>query len=96
MPEAAAWVPLDRPDTVGGGNSGRTVAIASTRPPKHCYFAQPGRALSYAQCGATWTPLMDSALTLAIGAVVISPSDPTTFGLGRANPGCVAAAALSA
>src|SRR5262249_19581905 len=37
--------------------------------------------------GTTWTPLMDNALTLAIGAVTIDPIDPTTVyvGTGEAN-----------
>ncbi len=32
--------------------------------------------------GTTWTPLMDSAMSLAIGAVAIAPSDPTTVFVG--------------
>ncbi len=37
--------------------------------------------------GATWTPLLDDALTLAIGSVAIAPSDPTTIyvGTGESN-----------
>ncbi|MCY7344900.1 MAG: VCBS repeat-containing protein [Pyrinomonadaceae bacterium] len=32
--------------------------------------------------GATWTPLLDGALSLAIGSVTLSPSDPTTVFVG--------------
>src|SRR5207237_9010475 len=37
--------------------------------------------------GASWVPLMDSALSLAIGAVTIDPNDPTRVlvGTGEAN-----------
>jgi hypothetical protein len=37
--------------------------------------------------GATWTPLMDSALSLAIGAITIDPLDPTRVfvGTGEGN-----------
>jgi len=37
--------------------------------------------------GQTWTPLMDNALTLAVGAVTIDPLDPTTLfvGTGEGN-----------
>ncbi|MBS1795946.1 MAG: proprotein convertase P-domain-containing protein [Acidobacteria bacterium] len=37
--------------------------------------------------GATWTPLMDSALSLAIGAVAIAPTDPDTVYVGTGEPG---------
>jgi hypothetical protein len=32
--------------------------------------------------GTTWTPIMDNALTLAIGSITISPTDPTTLFVG--------------
>ena len=32
--------------------------------------------------GAHWTPIMDSALTLAIGSITLSPTDPTTLFVG--------------
>ncbi|HEX6124460.1 MAG TPA: hypothetical protein VFZ23_03730, partial [Pyrinomonadaceae bacterium] len=32
--------------------------------------------------GAHWTPIMDSALSLAIGSITISPTDPTTLFVG--------------
>jgi hypothetical protein len=37
--------------------------------------------------GATWTPLMDTALSLAIGSIAIDPLDPTTLivGTGEGN-----------
>jgi len=32
--------------------------------------------------GTTWTPMMDNAMTLAIGSITFSPTDPTTIFVG--------------
>lgn len=84
-PEAVIWTPLGpAPIPVGGGNSGRTSAIAihPTNPDIAYVGTAQGGLYRTLNGGATWTPLMDSALTLAIGAVAIAPSDPTTVYVG--------------
>ncbi|HEY0426742.1 MAG TPA: VCBS repeat-containing protein [Pyrinomonadaceae bacterium] len=64
--------------------SGRTSAIAvhPTNPNIVYVGTAQGGLYRTLNGGATWTPLLDGALTLAIGAVAISPSDPTTVFVG--------------
>jgi len=97
-PESAldAWVPIG-PAPIPNGQtttvvtpvSGRVTAIdVHPTNPNIVYVgtAQGGLYRSL-NGGATWTPLMDNALSLAVGAVTISPSDPTTVyvGTGESN-----------
>lgn len=87
VPEAAAWKPLGPapiPVNASTSYSGRVSAIAvhPTNPDIVYVGAAQGGLYRSLNGGATWTPLMDSALTLAIGAVAISPSDPTTIYVG--------------
>ncbi len=84
VPEAASWVPLG-PNPIPGVNwSGRTSAIAvhPTNPDIAYVGTAQGGLYRTLNGGQTWTPLMDGALTLAIGAVAIAPSDPTTVYVG--------------
>jgi FG-GAP-like repeat len=88
----SAWVPLGpAPIPVSGSTSysGRTVAIAvhPTNPNIVYAGAAQGGLYRSVNGGATWTPLMDSALSLAIGAVAISPSDPSTVYVGTGEAG---------
>lgn len=86
LPLVSQWQPLGpAPIPVGtSSNSGRTSAIAvhPTNPNIVYVGAAQGGLYRTLNGGATWTPLLDSALTLAIGAVTISPSDPTTVFVG--------------
>lgn len=87
QPELPAWVPLGPapiPVNASVTNSGRVSAIAvhPTDPNIVYVGAAQGGLYRTLNGGATWTPLMDSALTIAIGAVAISPSDPTTIYVG--------------
>jgi len=87
QPEAASWVPLGpAPIPIGASNgySGRVSAIAvhPTNPNIVYVGAAQGGLYRTLNGGATWTPLMDKAMTIAIGAVAIAPSDPTTVYVG--------------
>ena len=86
----ASWTPIGpAPIPVSGSTSysGRVSAIAvhPTNPDIAYVGTAQGGLYRTLDGGATWTPLMDSALTLAIGAVAIAPSDPTTIFVGRLN-----------
>ncbi len=93
----AAWTeigpnPIPNGQVVSGSQlpvSGRTVAIAVHPTNANILYvgtAQGGLFRSI-DGGTTWTPLMDNALSLAVGAVAICPSQPETIyvGTGEAN-----------
>jgi photosystem II stability/assembly factor-like uncharacterized protein len=80
-----SWRPIGpAPILVSGGNSGRVSAIAvhPTNPNIAYVGAAQGGLYRTLNGGATWTPLMDSALSLSIGAIAIAPSDPTIVFVG--------------
>ncbi len=92
LPEAAMWQPLGpAPIPVNGtiSYSGRVASIAvhPTNPNIVYVGTAQGGLYRTLNGGASWTPLMDSALSLAIGAVAISPSDPTTVFVGTGEAG---------
>lgn len=64
--------------------SGRVTSIAvhPTNPDIAYVGAAQGGLYRTLDGGATWTPLMDNALTLAIGSIAISPSSPSTIFVG--------------
>ncbi|HEX3100963.1 MAG TPA: hypothetical protein VHQ01_04185, partial [Pyrinomonadaceae bacterium] len=83
----AAWTPLGPapiPVNSTTSYSGRVSAIAvhPTNPDIAYVGTAQGGLYRTLDGGATWTPLMDNALTIAIGAVAIAPSDPTTIFVG--------------
>jgi photosystem II stability/assembly factor-like uncharacterized protein len=92
QPQSAMWQPLGPapiPVNATTSYSGRVSAIAvHPNNPNIVYVgtAQGGLYRSL-NGGASWTPLMDNALSLAIGAVAISPSDPTTVFVGTGEAG---------
>lgn len=69
--------------------SGRVTAIAihPTNPNIVYLGTASGGFYRTLDGGATWTPLLDAALTMSIGAVAIDPIDPTTVfvGTGEGN-----------
>lgn len=77
------------PIPVGVPTSGRVSAIAvhPTNPDIAYVGAAQGGLYRTLNGGATWTPLLDNALTLAVGAVAIAPSDPTTVYVGTGESG---------
>lgn len=68
--------------------SGRTSAIAvhPTNPNIAYVGTADGGLYRTLNGGATWTALLDNALTLAIGSVAIAPSDPTIVYVGTGEP----------
>jgi photosystem II stability/assembly factor-like uncharacterized protein len=68
--------------------SGRVSAIAvHPANPEIAYVgAAQGGVFRTTNGGATWTPIMDGALSLAIGAIAFAPNDPTTILVGTGEP----------
>ena len=64
--------------------SGRTISIAvhPTNPNIVYVGTAQGGLYRTTDGGTTWTPLLDNALSLAIGAVAICPSQPETIYVG--------------
>src|SRR5262249_19073605 len=88
---SSAWspigpAPIPNGQTVGVSNpvSGRVSAIAvhPTDPNIAYVGAAQGGVYRTLDGGATWTPIFDGALTLSIGALAISPLNPTTVFVG--------------
>jgi hypothetical protein len=69
--------------------SGRvlTIAVHPTNPDIVYVGTAQGGLYRSLNGGLSWTPLMDDALSLAVGAVTIDPLDPTTLfvGTGEGN-----------
>lgn len=78
------WQPLGPAPISGVNNSGRVTCIAvhPTNPNIAYVGTAQGGLYRTLNGGAVWTPMMDSALSLAIGAVAIAPSDPTIVYVG--------------
>lgn len=68
--------------------SGRTTAIAvhPTNPDIVYVGTAQGGLYRSTDGGTTWTTMMDSALSLAIGAVAVAPSQPDTVYVGTGEP----------
>ena len=91
----AAWTPLG-PDPIPNGQtvsvstpvSGRVTAIDvhPTNPDLVYVGTAQGGVYRSLDGGATWTPLLDAGLSLAVGAVRIAPSQPETVYIGTGEP----------
>src|SRR5664279_3678629 len=94
---APAWTPLG-PDPIPNGQtasknpvavSGRVTAIAVDSADANTLYVGTAQGGLYRtqNGGTTWTPLMDSALSLAIGAITIDPlnHDVVFVGTGEGN-----------
>lgn len=68
--------------------SGRTTAIAvhPTNPNIVYVGAAQGGLYRSTDGGTNWTPLLDNALSLAVGAVAIAPSSPDVVYVGTGEP----------
>jgi hypothetical protein len=88
----APWTPIGPapiPNGQFGPVSGRTIAIAvhPTNPNIVYVGAAQGGLYRSTDGGTNWTPLMDGALSLAIGAIAIAPSQPDTIYVGTGEAG---------
>ena len=84
---ASTWQPLGPapiPVSATTSYSGRVSAIAvhPTNPNIVYVGTAQGGLYRTLDGGANWTPMLDGALSLAIGSVAIAPSDPTTVFVG--------------
>lgn len=92
----AAWTeigpnPIPNGQTLVGPQfpvSGRTIAIAvhPTNPNIVYVGTAQGGLYRSVNGGATWTTMLDNALSLAIGAIAIAPSQPDTIYVGTGEP----------
>jgi photosystem II stability/assembly factor-like uncharacterized protein len=87
----ASWRPLGPAPIPNGSTGGRidpasgrvsAIAVHPTNPNIAYVGAAQGGLYRTLDGGATWTALLDDALSLAIGSVAISPSDPTIVYVG--------------
>lgn len=82
--------PIPNGQTVGISTavSGRTVAIVvhPTDPNIAYVGTAQGGLYRTTNGGATWTPLMDGALSLAIGTLTLAPSNPEILFVGTGEP----------
>src|SRR5258705_11986803 len=92
----APWIPLGpapitNGQTVGVSTpvSGRTISIAvhPTNPNIVYVGAAQGGLYRSTDGGTNWTALLDSGLSLAIGAIAIAPSQPDTIYVGTGETG---------
>ncbi len=76
--------PAPIPVNASTSYSGRVVALAvhPTNPMIVYAGAAQGGVYRSSNGGASWTQLMDSALTQSIGSIAISPADPSTVFIG--------------
>ena len=95
-PSATTWTELGPAPIPNGQTNGTSVPVSgrvsaiAVHPsnPNIIYVgAAQGGVYRSLDGGASWTPLMDSALTLAIGAIAIDPINPSTVfvGTGEGN-----------
>ncbi len=91
-----AWRPMGPAPIPNGQTTGRvdpvsgrtvTLAVHPTNPNTVYAGAAQGGVYRSLDGGNSWTPIMDSALTLATGFIAISPSDPTTVFVGTGEAG---------
>ena len=87
----AVWQPLGPAPIPNGQTVGRTdpvsgrvsaIAVHPTNPNIVYVGTAQGGLYRSLDGGANWTPLLDNALSLAIGSVAIAPSDPSIVYVG--------------
>ncbi len=83
--------PIPNGQVVSGAQlpvSGRTIAIAVHPSDPNIVFVGTAQGGLYRSMdgGTTWTPLLDNAMSLAIGTIAISPSQPSTIYVGTGEP----------
>jgi hypothetical protein len=88
-PLGPAPIPNGQTTAVSQAVSGRVTVIAVHPTNENIVYVGTAQGGLYRSLngGTSWTPLMDSALSLAIGSIAIDPVDPTTLvvGTGEGN-----------
>src|SRR5262249_42606993 len=88
-PLGPAPIPNGQTTGVSQAVSGRVTAIAIHPTHENIVYVGTAQGGVYRSLngGTSWTPLTDSALSLAVGSIVIDPLDPTTLlvGTGEGN-----------
>ncbi|MEJ7622557.1 MAG: carboxypeptidase regulatory-like domain-containing protein [Pyrinomonadaceae bacterium] len=93
----AAWTPIGpapipnaqvgtAPVTTASGRV-LSIAVHPTNPDIVYVGTAQGGLYRSTNGGTSWTPLMDSALSLAIGALALAPSNPEVLYVGTGEPG---------
>ncbi len=92
----AAWTeigpnPIPNGQTVTGAQlpvSGRTISIAVHPTDSNIVYVGTAQGGLYRSLngGTTWTPMLDKALSLTVGAIAIAPSQPDTVYVGTGEP----------
>jgi photosystem II stability/assembly factor-like uncharacterized protein len=83
-----APIPLGQTDTTRANVSGRTTAIAVHPTNPNIVYAGTAQGGVYRSTdgGTNWTPILDAAQSLAVGAIAIAPSQPETIYVGTGEP----------
>ncbi len=83
-----APIPNGQTQTTTTAVSGRVISIAVHPTNANIVYVGTAQGGLYRTTdgGTNWTPLMDSALSLAIGAIAIAPSQPETVYVGTGEP----------
>src|SRR5689334_1077352 len=88
-PLGPAPIPNGQTTAVSQAVSGRVTVIAVHPTNENIVYVGTAQGGLYRSLngGTSWTPLMDNALSLAIGSIAIDPLDPTTLvvGTGEGN-----------
>lgn len=81
-------IPNSQVEFGSGSASGRVISIAVHPANADIVYVGTAQGGLYRSTngGTNWTRLMDSALSLAIGAIAISPSQPETIYVGTGEP----------
>ncbi|HMT07722.1 MAG TPA: VCBS repeat-containing protein [Pyrinomonadaceae bacterium] len=86
----AAWTAIGPNPIIAGSArySGRTIAIAVHPTNADIVYVGTAQGGLYRSTngGTSWTPLMDGAQSLAIGAIAIAPSNPEIVYVGTGEP----------
>jgi photosystem II stability/assembly factor-like uncharacterized protein len=87
-PIGPAPIPNGQTQAPSGPVSGRTVSIAvhPTNPNIVYVGTAQGGLYRSLDAGVNWTPIFDSAMSLAIGALALAPSDPEILYVGTGEP----------
>ena len=82
------WRPLGPSDAIGGKSMGRVTCIAFDPKNANVMYlcAADGGVWKSTDGGGTWSPKLDSHLTLSTGDIAIDPNNPNTLYLSTGDP----------